>query len=403
MTVLASIAVPAQLRDAVSGRAWLAGMLEAEAALARACARAGVVPEDAADAIAAACRADLYDWDELARSARTVGNPAEPLVRALREEVGPEHAPFVHYGATSQDVVDTAAMLVAREARAWIVGELDGALAACAGLARRHRSTIAAARTLLQQAVPTTFGLRAAGWLAELADAGRSVREAALPAQLGGAAGTLAPLGERGPEVLRLYAAEVGLQEPLLPWHASRLPVARLGAALDLLAGAAAKVALDVVLLSQTEVAEVEEGAPGGSSAMPQKRNPVGSILVRACAVQAHAHATVLTGSLPQELERAAGAWHAEWDSLAGALAYAGGAVAALRGVLASLRVDGDRLRSNLRPELTAEQVAYEHGRERAAELVAAGGPLPDPAGYLGSAEAFVDRALARHEEEGGA
>jgi 3-carboxy-cis,cis-muconate cycloisomerase len=400
VSILASIAVPEELRGAVSERAWLEAMLDAERALANAGSLAGAIPAAAAAVIAEQCRAELYDWSDLAERGRAVGNPAEPLVRALRLAVGREAAHYVHYGATSQDIVDTAGMLVARRAVALILAELDGAAAAAAGLARRHRSTPAAARTLLQQAVPTTFGLRAAGWLVALLEARRGLRGVELAAQLGGAAGTLAPLGQAGMEVLRLYAAELDLAEPPVPWHTNRVRVAQLGGALDVAAGVAAKIGLDVILLSQTELAEVAEQDGGASSTMPQKRNPVGSTLARACALQVHGHVSVLTA--PHELERAAGAWHAEWDALTGALAYAGGAAAAIRRVLEGLQVDEQRMRANMRDELTAEQVAYELGRERADELLAAGGPFPDPTAYLGSAEAFVDRALALWEEERG-
>jgi len=400
MSILASIAVPAELREAVSEQAWLEAMLDAERALANAESLAGAIPAAAAAAIAEQCRAELYDWSELAEQGRAVGNPAEPLVRALRAAVGGEAAGYVHFGATSQDIVDTAAMLVARRALELVLGQLDGAVDAAAELARRHRSTPAAARTLLQQAVPTTFGLRAAGWLVALLEARRGLRGIELAAQLGGAAGTLAPLGDDAAEVLSLYAAELDLAEPALPWHANRVRVAQLGGALDVAAGVAAKIGLDVILLSQTELGEVAEADGGSSSTMPQKRNPVGSTLARACALLVHGHASVVTGA--HELERAAGAWHAEWDALTGALAYAGGATAAIRGVLEGLEVDEERLRANMSDELTAEQVAYELGRERADELLTAGGPFPDPTGYLGSAQAFVDRALALWEEDGG-
>ena len=413
MTVFASIAVPAALREAVSEQAWLAGMLEAERALASAEARVGAIPPAAAAAIADRCRAELFDWAELATQGRAVGNPAEPLARALRATVGDDAARWVHHGATSQDVVDTAAMLVARRALQLIGEELDGATAAAAGLARRHRSTPATARTLLQPAVPTTFGLRAAGWLVGLLDAAAGLRGLELPAQLGGAAGTLAPLGDQGPEVLRAFARELDLAEPVLPWHANRVPIARLGAALDIAAGALAKVALDVILLSQAEVGEVAEAAPGGSSTVPQKRNPVGSTLARACAAQVHAHASVLTGGV-HELERAAGAWQAEWDALSGALALTGGAAAAVRQVLEALEVDEARLLANMTKALVAERAAFvlaqTHGREEAHRLVAEAGveltglDLPaevlDPTTYLGAAETFVDRALTRYEED---
>ena len=403
--------VPAEHREAVSDSAWLAAMLEAERALAGAEAQAGVIPENAAATIAAGCRAELFDIAAVVEAGRAAGNPAEPLVRALRETVAGEAATYIHWGATSQDIVDTAAMLVTAGARAQVLGELDRVAAACAELARRHRESVMAGRTLLQQAVPATFGLRAAQWLLAVLDAAEGLRELALPAQLGGAAGTLAALGESAREVSRLFAAELGLAHPELPWHANRVPIARIGAALDVCAGALAKIGLDVILLSQTEVAEVTEHAAGGSSTMPQKRNPVGSALARGSAAQVHAHAGVLTGALAQELERGAGGWQAEWPSLSAALAFTGGAAAAIRRVVEGLEVDQERMRANLRRETASERLAFalaeEHGREEAHRLVAAtpaeelGVPadLLDPTTYLGSAEDFVDAALARYRQ----
>ena len=206
--------------------------------------------------------------------------------------------------------------------------------------------------------MPTTFGAKAATWLTGLLDAREDLDALEFPAQLGGAVGTLAPLGDAGPEVVRLYAEELGLSvRPV--WHTIRTPVARVGAALDLTAGVAAKIALDVVLLAQTEVGEVREGAGGPSSTMPHKRNPKDSTLAIACARVAHGHAATLTGSLAQEHERAAGAWHAEWPSLTGALTYAGGAVAAVARALDGLEVDVDAMRRNL--ELTQGAVFAEH------------------------------------------
>ncbi|HZR91325.1 MAG TPA: 3-carboxy-cis,cis-muconate cycloisomerase [Gaiellaceae bacterium] len=432
---------PAPLREAVSGRAWLQAMLDAERALAAAEAQAGVIPPQAAEAIARACSADAFDPARIGADGADSAAPVVPLVRALRSAVGEEAARYVHWGATTQDIVDTAAMLVARNALGLVGADLDAVAAACAALAERHRSTPIAARTLLQQAVPSTFGLKAAGWLVGILEARRLLATArgGLAAQLGGAAGTLAALGERGPEVLRLYAAELGLVEPVLPWHANRVRMGTLGAALDLTAGAAAKIALDLVLLAQTEVgelAESAEGGRGGSSTMPHKRNPVGAVLALACWRRAHAAAGVLTGALAQELERAAGAWQAEWQSLSDVLASTGGALASVRGSLEGLHVDEERMRANL--ELTdgavmAERLSFllsaELGRPEAQAILEAaarsGRPLRealaadprvsdrlapdrlddafDPAGYLGSAEAFVDRALALyHSERGG-
>jgi 3-carboxy-cis,cis-muconate cycloisomerase len=420
-----AIFVPDELLAAVSERAWLSGMLAFERALAAAEAKAGVIPADAAEAIAAACDVDRVDWAELVPGARAAGNPAEPLVRALRELVGGEAASYVHWGATSQDAVDTAAMLVARDARGLVLAELDGAAAACAGLVREHRSTPMAGRTLLQQAVPTTFGAKAAGWLVSLVEAGRGLRRVELAVELGGAAGTLAALGDKGLDVLRLLAGEIDLAEPAVPWHTNRVRVAELGAVLAVAAGVAGKIGLDVALLAQTEIAEVREPAgAGGSSTMPHKRNPVGSAVAIACARRANAGASVLTAALVQEHERALGAWQSEWTPLSDALATAGGAVAAIRRTLAGLEVDPGRMRANMRKLLAAEHASFllaervgkAEAHERVAEAtrsgsfrdgLAAAGLSPeeidralDPTRYLGAAEAFVDRALGLYESE---
>jgi 3-carboxy-cis,cis-muconate cycloisomerase len=367
--------VPAAFREAVSDAAWLRAMLDAERALAAAEARVGVITQEVADAVVAACGGD-FDLDALVDEGRRVGNPVEPLVRALRE-----HAPYAHWGATSQDILDTATALVARDATGLIAQELDGVAEQCAQLAERHRDTVMAARTLLQQAVPTTFGLKAANWLVGVVQARERLLAARLPAQLGGAAGTLAALGDRGIAVLHAYADELDLPEPVIPWHTRRLPLAELGAALSVAAGYAAKIALDVTLLAQTEVGEVREAADGGSSTMPHKRNPVGSTLARACALRAQGAASVLMVSLTQEHERAAGAWHAEWGALSDALALTGGAAASLHRALDGLEVDADRMRANIRRETLSEAERFGIDAEA-------------PEDYLGSAATFVDRAL---------
>jgi 3-carboxy-cis,cis-muconate cycloisomerase len=414
--------VPDAVREAVSGRAWLAAMLDAERALAAVEARVGAIPDEAASAIAAACDPARFDPERIGIAGRAAGNPAEPLVRALREAVGGDVAGFVHFGATSQDIVDTAAALVARRAIEPILADLAGVARACAGLADAHRDAVLAGRTLLQQAVPTTFGLKAAVWLVGVVEARRPLTEASerLPAQLGGAAGTLAALGESGPEVLKLFAAELGLAEPVLPWHAVRIRITELGAALAVAAGACAKIALDVILLAQTEVAEVAVAEDGVSSTMPHKRNPVDAVLARASARHAAAHAGTLTASLAGEHERAAGAWQAEWQALSGALAAAGGAAASTRSTLEGLRVDAERMRRNLTEETLSERAAFVLGERvglgRARELLAAGRPPREvlaehldphdleaalrPEGYLGSAGVFVDRALELYRAE---
>ncbi len=350
MNPFSAIFVPDELAEALSDDAWLAGLLEVELALVNAQSLVGAVPAAAAAAVAEACVASLYAADEIGREGRAAGNPVEPLVRAMRERVGEENAGFVHRGATSQDILDSAAMLVARNAARLIDADLEGLADACAGLAERHRGTVMAARTLLQQAVPTTFGFKAATWLSGVVEARNRLRDAAadLPSQLGGAAGTLAAFGESGPEVARLFAAELDLREPDVPWHAVRLPVAGLGGALATAAGVVAKIALDVTLLAQTEVAEASEGDTGVSTTMPHKRNPTQAILALACARHARANAALLVESLVVEHERPTGAWHAEWHALNSALAATGGAAAATRRSLESLQVDADRMRANL-------------------------------------------------------
>jgi 3-carboxy-cis,cis-muconate cycloisomerase len=412
-------------RAAVDDQAWLQSMLDVEAALASAQAAAGVIPAAHADAIAAACRADRYDAAAIGEQATDVGNPAAPLVKALRAQVGGDAADDVHRGATSQDIVDSAAMLVARRALNVILDDLAGAADAAARLAEEHRASVLAGRTLLQQAVPVTFGLKAAGWMVALdesADRLRAVRDTRLAAQLGGAAGTLAAFGDGGLDVLARFAAELDLAEPVLPWHTDRTRIAELAGALGESAGAVAKVAGDVVLLSQTEVGEVREGGDrGGSSTMPHKHNPIAAVSALAAARQAPGLVASLLAAMENEHERAAGAWHAEWAPLRALLVAAGSAAAWLRDCLTNLEVDTGRMRSNLLDALFAERVARALaeplGRDAADAAVRdalfAGRPLAplarehldadaaerllDPATYLGANDAFIDRALAAH------
>jgi 3-carboxy-cis,cis-muconate cycloisomerase len=428
-----SLLLPDSIRPAVADRAWIAAMLEFEAALAAAEARAGVIPGHAAAAIAAACDLERFDPETLGREGRAAGNPAVPLMRALTEAVEGDAARFVHWGATSQDVMDTAAMLVARRALGVIAAELDGVASACARLAEEHRGAVMPGRTLLQQAPPITFGLKAAGWLVSVLDAREGLVSVPLAVQLGGAAGTLAVLGGAGARVLALLAEELDLEEPVLPWHTARRRVAELGAELALAAGALEKIALDVALLAQTDVGEVAERADrGGSSTLPHKRNPVGSVLAIACARRVRSEASILLAAMAQEHERAAGVWQAEWEALGGGLAYTGGAAAAVREALEGLEVRPERMRENLDGLVLAEAVstalagrlgrleAHELVEEASRRAVAAGRSLGDeladdprvelpaaelarlldPDSYLGSADAFVQRALDRYREE---
>jgi 3-carboxy-cis,cis-muconate cycloisomerase len=321
------------VRDAVSDRAWLQAMLDAEAALAR----ARRLPD--ADAIADACRAELYDPAVLGEAAAASGNPVVPLVEALRERAGPE----VHKPATSQDILDTAAMLIARAAREAIRADLRGAIDAALRLARAYGDTPIAGRTLMQRALPTTFGRKAAGWGSALETSLRALDAVSLAAQLGGPAGAL-----DDPELVARYAADLGLEAPALPWHTDRTRIAALASALGMTSGAIAKAAGDVVLLAQTEVGEVSEAAPGGSSSMPHKRNPVAAISARACARQAPGLVANLLAAMEHEHERAAGAWHAEWAPSRALLVSTGSAAAWLRVCLEGLQVHPERMRANL-------------------------------------------------------
>jgi 3-carboxy-cis,cis-muconate cycloisomerase len=357
LTTFAALFVPDALREAVSDRAWFDAMVEAERALARAAGRD--VELDASQ----------LDIASLLEQGRAVGNPVEPLVRALRER-----SPDIHRGATSQDILDTAAMLVARRGVELVTGEVRGAEAASASLARAYRSTPMAARTILQQAVPTTFGYVAAQWTVALRDAASSLEAVSLPAQLGGAAGTLAAFGDDGRAIKSRYAAELGLVDPQLPWHTTRTPVTEVASALDRAAQAAAKIGLDVVLLAQTEVGELREATGGGSSTMPHKHNPARAVAARASARGAHAQASLLTATADYELQRAAGAWQAEWNALSELLALTGGSAAAIRTSLEILEVDAERMRANMSDDLYAER-----------DALGLDGP------YLGAAEAFVD------------
>ncbi|WP_232327273.1 lyase family protein [Herbidospora yilanensis] len=301
-------------------------LLDAEAALARAQNR-----PDLAEAITALAE------QPPAGLGHSGGNPVIPLVKAL-----PEGA---HDGATSQDVMDTALMLVAARARRPILLDLASAAGALAELAREYRDTPMPGRTLTQHAVPTTFGLKAAGWRSLVLDAYERLGAVTLPAQLGGAGGTLATLSV---PLMERFAREVGLAAPVLPWHVLRTPVADLAGALAFCCGALGKIAADVLVLSRTEIGELTEGSGGGSSAMPHKSNPVHATLVAACARQAPALAATLYGSMAAEDERPAGAWHAEWEPLRTLLRLAGGAARHTAALAGGLRVHPARMRENL-------------------------------------------------------
>src|SRR5215475_4830414 len=330
-------------------------MLDTEAALARALERAGLAPAGAGAAVTRAARAENFDIAEIGRAAVLIGNPVSALVRALSAAVPPEAREAVHRGATSQDVIDTAVMLLSRRGCDVIDADLTAAADRAAELAREHASTVMAGRTLLQQAVPVTFGLVAAGWLTAIDEARHELRRIGatrLAVQFGGAAGTLASLGDAGPAVAALLAEELGLPDPILPWHTDRLRIVQLAAALAGVCAALGMVARNVTLLAQTEVGELAEGGDalgqGGSSAMPHKRNPVVSVRILGCTRRAPGLLATLAASAEQEHQRAAGAWHAEWETLSELLRLTGSAASWSATLLAGLRIDTARMRVNL-------------------------------------------------------
>ncbi|AVT35602.1 3-carboxy-cis,cis-muconate cycloisomerase [Plantactinospora sp. BB1] len=436
--LLTGLSGAAEVDAELTDRALLTALLDVERALAEAGADCGVLPPPAAEAIAGQCRPDRFDLAALAEGADAAGNPVVPLVRQLTEAVPAAARPWVHHGATSQDVLDSALVLVAGRAGEPLLRQLDTALAAAAGLAERHRDTVTLARTLGQAAAPTTFGLKAAGWLLALLDARTRLAAArsALPAQLGGAVGTLAALGPAGPEVATRLAARLGLAAPALPWHTRRQPLLDLAAALGSLLAAAGKIGLDVGLLAQTEVAEVAEGGGpgrGGSSAMPHKRNPVDAVLLGAAARRGPHLVGTLFAAAVQEHERATGGWHAEWEPLLDLLRLAGGAAGRTARLLARLDVRPERMRHNLDAlggrvlaEAVAARLAPALGRADAHDVLARAAAAPDfraalladpavrarlgepeldraldPANWLGSAGTFVDRALREYRASG--
>ncbi|TDD81792.1 3-carboxy-cis,cis-muconate cycloisomerase [Actinomadura darangshiensis] len=348
--LLSPVRAGTEAEAATSDLAYLTAMLDAEAALARAQARLGIVPADAAEAITEAADAGRIDLVGVARRARGSGNPVVPLAADLRALAGGA-AEHVHKGATSQDIADTGAMLVAARARRVVLAHLDRALDALAGLAARYRDTPMAARTLGRQALPTTFGAKAANWLLGCLEARERLAALALPVQLGGPAGTLDAFGEQALDLVAAYARETGLACPVLPWHTRRTPVADLAAALALVTGALGKIATDVWLLSQSEVGEVAEAAGagrGGSSSMPHKRNPALSTLIRSAALQVPAQVQVILAAQAAPHERPAGEWHAEWLPLRECLRLAGGAAETAAELLDGLEVSTELMQADL-------------------------------------------------------
>jgi len=424
-----------------SDSAHVQALLDFEAALARAEASVGVIPSTAGPAIAASCHVEYIDLGALAQAARGAGNLAIPLVKQLTERVMEQAsaaAPYVHWGATSQDVIDSGLMLQLRSAVGVLETTLARLRAALVALVQRHRRTVMAGRTFLQHAVPTTLGLKAAGWLGAVErDLARlqTLRPRVLCLQFGGAAGNLSALREHGLAVAEALARELGLGLPELPWHGQRDRIAELGSTLAITIGSLGKLARDISLLMQSELAEAREpSTPGraGSSTMPHKQNPLGCTVALAAATRAPGLVSTLLTALLQEHERGVGGWHAEWQTLPTLCCLAGGAAEAMVSVVEGLEVDAQRMRENLtatRGAIYAEAVAmalapelgkaaahrllerctrtaHERGQEllvvlsteqevRAllddAELAA----LFDPERSLGSNDALIERALA--------
>jgi 3-carboxy-cis,cis-muconate cycloisomerase len=416
-------------------------MLDVEAALARAEGALGVIPANAVKPIAEACRVENFDLTAIAESAPASGNIAIPLVKALTAQVKKSDAAaagFVHWGATSQDIVDTALVLDVRAGIDALDADLARAIAGFTALAERHRNTATVARTWLQQALPMPFGLKVAGYAAALARSRtrlRRLRGEALVLQFGGAAGTLAALGTRGLDVAENLAAELKLPLPEAPWHSQRDRLAEVASALAILAGTCGKIARDVSLLMQTEVGEAFEPAEqgkGGSSTMPHKRNPVGASSALACAAMAPQLAATILGAMVQDHERAAGAWPAEWPVFPALLLVASGALAPVADMADGLEVDAARMRGNLdatHGQIMAEAVSFRlaekigkaeahtliesagkkaHEQKRSLKSVLAADPavtkqiapaemerLFDPAHYQGVAQSLIDRLLA--------
>jgi 3-carboxy-cis,cis-muconate cycloisomerase len=432
------------VRGALAPEARIQAMLDVEVALAESLAAEGLIPGSCVPAIRDAARAELYDAPAIDAAAAQAGNPAIPLIEMLTARVAvadPAAARYVHWGATSQDILDTGLVLQIRASMPSIQADLLRATAGAITLARQHADTPQVGRTWLQHATPITFGLKAAGWADAL---GRSrlrlarASDGALVLQFGGAAGTLAALGGRGMAVANALGARLDLRVPDLPWHAERDRLVELAAALGIAAGTLGKIARDIALLSQTELNEAYEAPAegrGGSSSMPQKRNPVAASIALAAAVRAPGLVSTMLAAMPQEHERGLGGWQAEWDTLPELIRVVAGSAAALAGALGSLEVRPEAMAANLaltgglaNAEAVSIALAGHVGVRPAHQIVAAacreaamsGRPLSDvlkadaaamahltpaevdallvPDRYLGMARTFVERVLKRFD-----
>ena len=426
------------MRGIFEDAALLARYTEVEVALARAQGGLGVIPAQAAKDIAAKCDASKLDLDRLKKETETVGYPILPLVRQLAAQCG-EAGKFLHWGATTQDIMDSAVVLQVRDALALIESDLNELRAILARQAKRYRDTPMAGRTHLQQALPITFGYKLAIWLSMLdrhAERLQQLKPRVLVGQFAGAAGTLASLGNRGMEVQKALMDELKLAQPLATWHAARDGLAEAVNFLGLVTGSLGKIAFDVMLMASTEVAEVSEPfvpGRGASSTMPQKRNPISSELILAAAKAVRQHAGLMLDALVQDFERATGPWHAEWIALPEAFMLTGGALHQAKFMLDGLIVDEARMRKNLdmthglivaeavmmglAPHMgrnEAHDVVYDACRavaEKGGSLAEALAKVPevtrhlernslqkltDPSNYLGAAREMVDRVVGK-------
>ena len=423
-------------------------MLDFEAALARGEAKVGVIPQAAAALIGAKCKVEFCDLEKLAQDAAKAGNLAIPLVKQLTAAVQKEDADaarYVHWGATSQDVIDSGLVLQLSDAFTWMQTQVNAICDRLVALSQEHRLTVMAGRTWMQQAVPIVFGVKTAGWLDAMVrhrERLSETRKRALVLQFGGAAGTLASLGTPGLEVGKVLGDELGLDFPAAPWHAHRDRMAEVATTLALLTGTLGKIARDISLLMQTEVGEVAEPGGegrGGSSTMPQKRNPVACAVVLAAADRVPGLTSIVLGAMPQEHERGLGGWHAEWETVPEMVRLCGGALRWISETVDGLEVHPERMRENIElqhgmiyAEAVSTALGVKLGKSAAHEILEQASrravrekkhlrevlvtdpkvtsqlsareveELFDPKAHLGAATQFIDRVLAASRQTRG-
>jgi len=433
-----------EMRRVFSDEQRVAFYLEFEAALARVQARLGIIPAQAAEEIVRQCRVDTIDFARLKQQTERIGYPVLPVVQQIVANCADGLGEWCHWGATTQDITDTATVMQIREALKLVEKDLDAISASLSDLAQRYRDTPMAGRSNLQQAVPITFGFKAASLLAAMQRHRARLKELkprVLVGEFAGAAGTLSSLGADGLKVQAELMKELGLGQPEIAWHTVRDRIAEVGCFLGLVTGTLGKLSMDVKLLMQTEVAEVFEPfheARGSSSTMPQKRNPISCLYIHSTAALVRHNAAALLEAAVADHERSTGPWEIEWIALPEIFLLASGCLAQSRDLVAGLQVDADQMRANL--DLTQGMIVSEAvmmglgpklGRQRAHDLVydicrtaatqrrkltdlLAENPeiarhatraelerMTDPANYLGLAGEMVDRVLAIEEKIG--